>query len=536
MIDAYGGGDSLDIAVGILLLVVFGVLVSLVVQLIIGIIRNGFKSVIKLAISIGIIIIITIIMWFVYQNHSYSQLTKKVSFIQDKVSEISAAKLLGDSLMLDGAIRTDGVTIQNINNAAASEKERLNSITYPSILKDYVDKVGDWADKIAIAKDYNSWKALSDEPEKFEILIEDSWVRGLLGKSIDDLAVIRDNGKNVIQKKDRGALRFVTARLTTIDHFLTSLETYQTVASSGMVAPAFAKSSSGAIIKNRGRVCYFNGKSIACLPEVRDSARAAKDIARKLYTFVSPERYTAPDTTPSLTNWDQSFEPIGYSLDEANMQYLGGIGLHEGEKTDPELPLRVQTFYNSCKSRGGSIPATSVKERLPTTEGGYNCKIGSCWEFLTYSGKFYSGGNLGCPEQGLTPRVPVIPNPLPNPNPSPSPKPTPTPPKPTSYDGNYSIRYSYGNCGTNVSGVNLGNLGVFDDSISVKNNFVYFGGYSAKIDSNGRAVWSDNLMGYGTIQQVFNFTSTGVSGTFTFKVSAEGAAVGCNGTFSGSKR
>lgn len=79
----------------------------------------------------------------------------------------------------------------------------------------------------------------------------------------------------------------------------------------------------------------------------------------------------------------------------------------------PRISPRLQIFYNQCQARGGIVGgAGTVKARLPTTESGYTCvyKFNSpnwgenpCWDFLTYSGGRYLGGNTGCPEWNLTP-------------------------------------------------------------------------------------------------------------------------------------
>ncbi|MCK9185897.1 zinc-ribbon domain-containing protein [Candidatus Gracilibacteria bacterium] len=75
----------------------------------------------------------------------------------------------------------------------------------------------------------------------------------------------------------------------------------------------------------------------------------------------------------------------------------------------------VQLFYDQCTARKGIVGGTGkVMDRIPTTEAGYRCeyKIDSpnygknvpCWDYLTYSGERYLGGNSGCPEYGLLPK------------------------------------------------------------------------------------------------------------------------------------
>lgn len=93
---------------------------------------------------------------------------------------------------------------------------------------------------------------------------------------------------------------------------------------------------------------------------------------------------------------------------------LGGAGITQGEPiVESKLPPRAQALHDDCISRNGTFGGSIVMSRLPTTEDGYHCRYGNgCWDFLTYSGGHYMGGNPGCSELNLVPR--------PNPAPAPS--------------------------------------------------------------------------------------------------------------------
>lgn len=508
-------------------------------------VKLGLNKWISFLIVVGVVIALLIPAYFSYNSYAYNQLAEKVTFIQDKTTEIAAAKLLGDTLILDGAVPVSGVSMPEINSAVAAEKQRLNEVSYPSELKSYVATINAWADKIVVARDPVTWKALPEAPEKFEILISDSWIQGLFEKSFEDIVAIKDAGDWAIQKQDRATMRFIAARLITIDHFLTSIETYQAVADSGLIKSAYAdyRTGSGAIMRTR-KICFMNGKATVCLPEAKEAANKAKDVAKNLYRFAprpGPNCISSGNgswaceegkSLQSQTGWDDAFTG---ALPTAGTP-LGGAGVGEGEAyVAPQFSPRVQAFRDSCKARGGNPdPTIMIKTRLPTTEGGYNCEIGSCWEFLTYSGRNFAGGNPGCPELGLVPRPPIdIPSLIPNIIPTPNPNPEPTPVV-TSYDGTYSIRYSYGSCGSNMPGFNMPSMGAISDQIIVKNNKVVWSGGNLAISSGGRAQWSTSISG-ATIQQIFNFTKSSVSGTFSVSVSTQGVNVGCNGSFTGSK-
>ena len=99
----------------------------------------------------------------------------------------------------------------------------------------------------------------------------------------------------------------------------------------------------------------------------------------------------------------------------SNWHNLEGTGVTVGEPDNPNAGQspKVRQFYDACAAKGGIVGgAGTVKAGLPTTESGYTCEYKSdtprngtqpCWDFLTYSGGRYMGGNTGCPAQNLLP-------------------------------------------------------------------------------------------------------------------------------------
>jgi hypothetical protein len=99
--------------------------------------------------------------------------------------------------------------------------------------------------------------------------------------------------------------------------------------------------------------------------------------------------------------WDDSWH---------NLEALGEILTEETTPATAEHSPRVQAFINSCEARGSFVGgANQNKGRLPTTELGYHCNykdgVNNCWDFLTYSGGRYMGGDVGCREKNLVPNV-----------------------------------------------------------------------------------------------------------------------------------
>lgn len=93
------------------------------------------------------------------------------------------------------------------------------------------------------------------------------------------------------------------------------------------------------------------------------------------------------------------------------LEGLGVISSDQSAVSSSGNTPTMQKFYDDCAAAGGEVGGAAIsKSRLPTTEFGYTCgyknKDGqTCWDYLTYSGGRYMGGNPGCEEQGLLPNT-----------------------------------------------------------------------------------------------------------------------------------
>lgn len=560
MIVYISGGDTANLfgwMSGLLIIGSIALIIWLGISIMKWLVKLGLKKPIALLIVVGVAVLLFIPAYLSYQSYIYNELSQRVFFLEDKVTEISAAKMLGDTIMKPGNLAVSGVTLQNVNDAASAEKVRVNEVLYTSELTDYKNVTSVWADKIAVAKDVSSWNALSDSPEKFELIASNSSLEKILKQTVDDIAAIKDAGDWAIKKQDRSAMRFVAARLVAIDHLLTSIESYQSVANSGFIKSAYAATKSGAVIRHR-TICFSSGGGkTTCINSVRDSVGSAKFIAQKGYTvgLADPERTTA--------DWNQSFDGINLPPPATP---LGGAGISQGEpNVGPQLSPREIAFRNYCRSKGGNPDPTSItKTRLPTTESGYDCQIGGCWEFMTYTGRSYAGGNNGCPEQGLVPQAPPMEKAVDsidntindinsnlNNNGGSNNDGGGTTPTVASYDGSYYITT---NVSCSVSGIGAVPIPLQSESITVSNNrFTDRNGKTISISSSGQAqsTFSANVTGasMGMIEKYQFYSNGSVRGTMslsgggsdTVNIPGMGnysgsTSIGCSGTISGSRR
>lgn len=124
-----------------------------------------------------------------------------------------------------------------------------------------------------------------------------------------------------------------------------------------------------------------------------------EDVLQSVFEIEASAVGFAKDDKGAKENWEGSWH---------NLEGMGVISQGNPDSGSSHSP-KVQAFYDACQARGGIVGgAGTVKTGLPTTEAGYTCEYknnnNQCWDYLTYSGGRYMGGNTGCPQQNLVPQ------------------------------------------------------------------------------------------------------------------------------------
>ncbi len=284
--------------------------------------------------------------------------------------------------------------------------------------------------------------------------------------------------------------------------------------------------------------------------------------------------------TAVISTWEIAASAVGFVGREAGAEDAWDNGWHNAEamgkisEGEPAIGVTehsptVQAFYDGCKAKGGIVGGSGKHmARMPTTEAGYKCEYKTdsptfgkgipCWDFLTYSGGRYLGGNAGCLEKNLVPVVaapaPAAPapakktapapteKPAPEPAPSPSAEPTPTPTSKI-WDGTYSA-----SCTMNCRDYRCIFLGVsnceykppisqkFDFSIKVRNNAVISGTSEGYISEDGiaynyRIIFPNN----NDASFIYRFSLSGGKAAVTGDLMGDYDVYGCSCSFSGSR-
>jgi predicted nucleic acid-binding Zn ribbon protein len=150
------------------------------------------------------------------------------------------------------------------------------------------------------------------------------------------------------------------------------------------------------------RVCL--GRGGISVGNTATNVYCIEDVILLTYSINGSATSIAQGNTSAQNGWNDNWH---------NLEGLGVISVGEPALSSSGRTPAVQQFYDDCQAKGGIVGGSgTVKAGLPTTESGYTCEYKfntrqngtqPCWDFLTYSGSRYMGGNTGCPAENLLP-------------------------------------------------------------------------------------------------------------------------------------
>jgi hypothetical protein len=323
-------------------------------------------------------------------------LEKQSALIQDSLAEAAAAKNIGDQLAAKKKNLPKDHTWKNVETRAAAIASLIPGLSTYSRLDDYKKVATIWAVKIReAAKDNKTWEDVSADPGDFKIGLRPKEAEKMVKNSLVKIAEVRQFGDYAVAQKDREAMRFVAAKLLVQKHWLDGLSHCQPAGIfAQLISPAYAYAVGGK------KICFtaWNGKPF-CSFEVQEMTTEMYNAANDIIE----EKIGAAD------NWYKASAEIHAKLEAEGMpvETLGGVASADDKIANQE-PVLLTNFKDACLGRGGIIGgANQITDGLPTTERGTYCgyknQADNCWNFMTSSGGYYAGGDVGCVRIGLTP-------------------------------------------------------------------------------------------------------------------------------------
>jgi predicted nucleic acid-binding Zn ribbon protein len=426
-----------------------------------------------------------------------------VPLIKDSLTEVAAVKIIGD--MLDAGIKSD-YSWQNIENTVTNLAEINANIPVRSAFADYKKAATIWPGRIREQiKDTKNWKNLSSLPADFAISLSSSKTKKYLEETVEKLSLLKEFGDDAIKRKDKEAMRYIDAKLLVEEHWLDGVIYSQSNYFVQLVAPTHAYSGEAR------KICYQANEKDICAGNIKN---ILVDLEKVANNYVRGKDKAEEEWNNA---WSKATKEGGLPQEASSSQ--------KQAKYSPT----VQTFVDDCYAKGGSLTgANKNTDRLPTAESGYDCgyKINdlNCWDFLTYSGGKYSGGDDKCPQKNLLPKDAVYKKEQPKaktPAVQPQAK-TPAPAKPKAtvqdWDGDYHITGTLA-CAGNIP--DLSSIPI-DTVIGVKNNTIN----NALIDGQGKVSFNVNQT------QTFEGVPVTMTGKTNYQFSKNGNILKASGNSS----
>jgi len=496
-------------------------------------ILNAIKYLIhhpKLTIFFSLACVVTI--FFIYSvvvNISYDNLEKSLPGIQDNLVEVSASKLMGDSIMAGRNV--PNMSMSKIAKTTQTTSGNLKQLSASGALKSYKMAAITWNDSVAKAATSSAlWKNLPESPPVFTLSLNDRKVNEYIEAGLQKVASLKEAGDIAIKRQDRQTMYYIAGQLLVQEYWLDGIMHSK---NPGFLSLRinFIPSAMAWFLGPANRKWLCNSRTVAA----RCGNANPVDLVNKI-------RHAAVEYATAQPGADEQWDKITADQLKAPTdqgQYIetqGGV--YNGQPNlPPQLSPKEKIFVDGCKAKGGTTGETGgVYARMPTTETGIACHHGNgCWDYLTRSGRNYSGGNSGCPEENILPPPPP-PTSTPRPPtraPTRKPQNPQDPPTTTSWDGEYTTSMSGGCSGQDMSF----SSGILPDRFTVRNNRVSTTlGSSAGINSSGYAQISSNVSGFNYVE-TFQFYSSGGGATVKGSIQLPNLqGINCSMNFSGNRQ
>ena len=561
----YMGNSSIDPVVGtIFVIIILAIFIGLLWRLfkknqenllnmthaIIKIIKFLIHHPILTIFSIVAVVVLIVFIYSVFVKNNYKSLEQALPSLQDNLSEVATAKLMGNSIVEGRWVLN--MWMGKIIETTKTTSGNLNLLRTPKILRGYKESIIAWNDNIASAAAYiTPWKNLSEQPPDFDLSLNDNKVSTYINTSLKKVASLKEAGDIAIKRKDRQTMYYVAGQLLVQEHWINGLYYSNNpgflsfLKNIKLASPVMAKYTGFTPVVRKGPRCIVFTSKGAYVPKNCPEGHPQTPVSFNKIMHAAVEYASAQPGAEEQWDKEWTSDQLKVDLPETGQYVETQGGVYNGEPNlPPQLSRTEKIFIDECKAKGGTTGGTGgVYARMPTTESGMACRHGNgCWDYLTRTSRRYGGGNLGCPEENLLPppppptATPRPPTQVPTQKPedpqdpqNPQDPQDPQNPPNASWDGEYSVSMS-GDC----SGYGIPSGA---STYTVRNNRVYsYSESSAGIDSSGNAQISSDIYGYGFVE-TFHFYNSGggaaVQGRFQMQVIQ---GLNCSLNFSGSRQ
>lgn len=348
--------------------------------------------------------------YYSYYKNSVKDISSSLEFIQESLAETAAIKDIGDLLQAKKKNLTADYTWAKVETMAASLANQIASLSGNYRLAEYKKAATIWTVKIReAAKDPKIWSDVPAQPGDFTIKLRNNEAGQLLKELLSKITELTQFGSDAITRKDKETMRYVAAKLLVQKHWLNGLAHYQEAGYfADLVASAYAATE---------QTDNCSTTSLQDQPWcILRTNKKIYDIQKKIDDLLNAAMAYSRESKDAEKNWNQAtkefmdmFKEQGVLSPEtapAMAKIMQNNNLLPPDTSTPSS--KVQTYQDNCLANGGKLSGVNKGNGwIPTAENGNYCDFKdqekNCWNFLTYSGSYFAGGDDGCEQHNVLP-------------------------------------------------------------------------------------------------------------------------------------
>jgi len=151
-----------------------------------------------------------------------SQFSDSLSLIQDNLAEVTAVKIMGDSLT--GKKPLISASWERVNIETQMVSDNLKNLSVPKELESYKEAAIVWVNEVGIASlAPKFWGGVAENPGYFDLKLSDGQAEQLFRNSVQKISELKEFGDNAIKNKSEISMLYIGAKLRVERYWLDAI-------------------------------------------------------------------------------------------------------------------------------------------------------------------------------------------------------------------------------------------------------------------------------------------------------------------------
>jgi hypothetical protein len=198
-------------------------IIALIYWIFSSIVRFFIRQTILASIIFGALIILVGFAGYIYLTEKNEQkFSDSLALIQDNLTEVMVAKIMGDSLLEKKKLIT--ASWERVDIETQMVLGRLKELEVPEELGSYQIDAIIWTEKIvAGVKNHKLWDTVGDDPGAFQLALSHSQAQKLFAGANKKIAELKEFGDTAIEEKNNVSMLYIGAKMAVQRHWLSGI-------------------------------------------------------------------------------------------------------------------------------------------------------------------------------------------------------------------------------------------------------------------------------------------------------------------------